>query len=88
MLAKSGWELVYCGLGLDFLRGADLVRVSVFSHGRGCVGVCVCVCVCVPSDGERSWSALVKEGFGNQINLCRDRGLNPNRQHRSLTPYP
>nr|CAD7202185.1 unnamed protein product [Timema douglasi] len=30
MLAKSGWELVYCGLGLDFLRGADLVRVSVF----------------------------------------------------------
>nr|CAD7397422.1 unnamed protein product [Timema cristinae] len=30
----------------------------------------------------------VKEGFGNQINLCRDRGLNPGRQHRSLTPYP
>nr|CAD7206414.1 unnamed protein product [Timema douglasi] len=30
----------------------------------------------------------VKEGFGNQINLCRDRGLNPGRLHRSLTPYP
>nr|CAD7572290.1 unnamed protein product [Timema californicum] len=29
----------------------------------------------------------VKEGFGNQINLCRDLGLNPGRQHRSLTPY-
>nr|CAD7394931.1 unnamed protein product [Timema cristinae] len=25
----------------------------------------------------------VKEGFGNQINLCRDRGFNPGRQHRS-----
>nr|CAD7262460.1 unnamed protein product [Timema shepardi] len=25
----------------------------------------------------------VKEGFGNQINLCRDRGLNPGPQHRS-----
>nr|CAD7196167.1 unnamed protein product [Timema douglasi] len=24
----------------------------------------------------------VKEGFGNQINLCQDRGLNPGRQHR------
>nr|CAD7569972.1 unnamed protein product [Timema californicum] len=30
----------------------------------------------------------VKEGFGNQINLCWDRGFNPGRQHRSLTPYP
>nr|CAD7256046.1 unnamed protein product [Timema shepardi] len=30
----------------------------------------------------------VKEGFGNQINLFRDRGLNPSRQHRSLTPTP
>nr|CAD7577274.1 unnamed protein product [Timema californicum] len=29
-----------------------------------------------------------KEGFGNQINLCRDRGLNPSHQHRSPTPYP
>nr|CAD7575166.1 unnamed protein product [Timema californicum] len=26
--------------------------------------------------------------YGNQINLCRDRGLNPGRQHRSPTPYP
>nr|CAD7258746.1 unnamed protein product [Timema shepardi] len=33
-------------------------------------------------------SIEVKEGFDNQINLCRDRGLNPGRQHRSLTPYP
>nr|CAD7573658.1 unnamed protein product [Timema californicum] len=32
--------------------------------------------------------AEVKEGFGNQINLCRDRGLNPKPQHRSPTPYP
>nr|CAD7429299.1 unnamed protein product [Timema monikensis] len=31
---------------------------------------------------------VVKEGFGNQINLCRERGLNPGPQHRSLTPYP
>nr|CAD7199650.1 unnamed protein product [Timema douglasi] len=30
----------------------------------------------------------VKEGFGNQINLCRDRGLNPGRQHRSLDTLP
>nr|CAD7574756.1 unnamed protein product [Timema californicum] len=30
----------------------------------------------------------VKEGFGNQINLCRDQGLNSGPQHRSLTPYP
>nr|CAD7404185.1 unnamed protein product [Timema cristinae] len=30
----------------------------------------------------------VKEGFGNQINLCRDRGLNPGPQHRRPTPYP
>ncbi|CAG2058235.1 unnamed protein product [Timema podura] len=30
----------------------------------------------------------VKEGFGNQINLCWDRRLNPELQHRSLTPYP
>nr|CAD7570903.1 unnamed protein product [Timema californicum] len=30
----------------------------------------------------------VKEGFGNQINLCRDRGLNPGHQYRSMTPYP
>nr|CAD7402151.1 unnamed protein product [Timema cristinae] len=29
----------------------------------------------------------VKEGFGNQVNLCRDRGLNPGPQHRSPTPY-
>nr|CAD7259691.1 unnamed protein product [Timema shepardi] len=29
-LATSGWELVYCGLGLDFLQGAGLARVSVF----------------------------------------------------------
>nr|CAD7197547.1 unnamed protein product [Timema douglasi] len=32
--------------------------------------------------------AEVKEGFGNQINLCRDQGLNPGHQHRSPTPYP
>nr|CAD7395713.1 unnamed protein product [Timema poppensis] len=34
----------------------------------------------------RSWKTYyteVKEGFGNQINLCRDRGLNPGPQHRS-----
>nr|CAD7267882.1 unnamed protein product [Timema shepardi] len=30
----------------------------------------------------------VKEGFGNQINLCRDRGLNPGRQHRSPNTLP
>nr|CAD7580291.1 unnamed protein product [Timema californicum] len=33
-------------------------------------------------------SPEVKEGFGNQINLCRDGGLNPGRQYRILTPYP
>nr|CAD7567645.1 unnamed protein product [Timema californicum] len=32
--------------------------------------------------------AEVKEGFGNQINLCQDLGLNPGPQHRSPTPYP
>nr|CAD7432599.1 unnamed protein product [Timema monikensis] len=30
----------------------------------------------------------VKEGFDNQINLCRDRGLNHEPQHRSPTPHP
>nr|CAD7432158.1 unnamed protein product [Timema monikensis] len=30
----------------------------------------------------------VEEGFGNQINLCRDQGLNPGPQHRSPTPNP
>nr|CAD7423288.1 unnamed protein product [Timema monikensis] len=28
----------------------------------------------------------VKEGFVNQINLCRDRELNPGRQHRRSEP--
>nr|CAD7427139.1 unnamed protein product [Timema monikensis] len=34
--------------------------------------------------------AEVKEGFGNQINLCRDRGLNPaaSTEVRHLTPRP
>nr|CAD7579598.1 unnamed protein product [Timema californicum] len=45
MLVKSGWELVYCGLGLDFLQGADLVRVSVFFIQATGVDVLVRACV-------------------------------------------
>nr|CAD7602990.1 unnamed protein product [Timema genevievae] len=32
---------------------------------------------CLPSVKLEQARNLVKEGFGNQINLCRDRGLNP-----------
>nr|CAD7573485.1 unnamed protein product [Timema californicum] len=49
MLAKSGWELVYCGLGLDFLQGTDLVRVSVFFIQATGVDVLVRACVSHPT---------------------------------------
>nr|CAD7257721.1 unnamed protein product [Timema shepardi] len=37
-----------------------------------------------------AWLNLVKEGFGNQINLCRDQGLNPGpiAEVRHLIPRP
>nr|CAD7262877.1 unnamed protein product [Timema shepardi] len=38
---------------------------------------------------EKIWAILIiPTGSPEAINLCRDRGLNPGRQHRSLTPYP
>nr|CAD7201541.1 unnamed protein product [Timema douglasi] len=55
MLAKSDWELDYCGL--DFLRGADLVRVSgLFIQATG---VAVLVLVLNPGhDLFLSWLVL------------------------------
>nr|CAD7572603.1 unnamed protein product [Timema californicum] len=46
-----------------------------------------------PNHGSQVQSTVfqhmeVKEGFGNQINLCRDKELSPAPQHRSPTPYP
>nr|CAD7265845.1 unnamed protein product [Timema shepardi] len=96
MLAKSGWELVYCGLGLDFLRGADLVRVSVFFIQA--TGVDVLVRACVSHPTGRGLATLVITQIKAAILFAREEKLtslagiqtllSPSRLDVHITPVP
>nr|CAD7259075.1 unnamed protein product [Timema shepardi] len=82
MLAKSGWELDYCGM--DFLRGADLVRVSVLFIQATGVDVLVRACVSHPTErglGEPC-SVLRTSGGGGE-----DAGCHGNETSRHTSTF-